>query len=125
MTDLITLDTDYSKDLTVYRLMKGWQKIHEDYGLWICAGKSGSFSTVHQKPNPRYFEFYTISHLVKGHGWLWIEGEGTKTFEAGQAVIMGPGIVHDYNGFDSYVEDFVCFTGTIADQLLPAHIQRP
>ena len=42
MTEIITLDTDYSKDLTVYRLMKGWQKIHEDYGLWICAGKSWS-----------------------------------------------------------------------------------
>jgi AraC-like DNA-binding protein len=125
MTDLIKVDTNYSGDLSVYRLIKGWQKIHEDYGLWICFGNTDNPSQVHQKPIPRYFEFYNISHLIKGHGWFWTPEEGAKTFEAGQAVMLIPGMVHDYSGFDCYEEEFICFTGPIADHLFKSGIIKP
>jgi len=125
MTNLIRIDK--APDLRIYRLPKGWNKINEDYGLWIFFGNKGDGNgmTVHQEPIPRTFEFYNISHLIKGHGWFWTPEEGTKTFEAGQAVMLRPGMVHDYNGFDFYVEDFVCFTGPVADQLFKSGIIKP
>ncbi|OGV48920.1 MAG: hypothetical protein A2017_00830 [Lentisphaerae bacterium GWF2_44_16] len=125
MSDLLKVDIKRSEGLRVYSFVKGRQKIHEDYGLWICFGKSGTSSRAHSKPKARYFEFYNISHLLKGRGWFWTPEEGTKTFDAGQAVMMKPGMVHDYNGFDSYVEDFICFNGPVADQLFKSGIIRP
>lgn len=125
MSDLLKVDINRPSGLRVYRFIKGRQKIHEDYGLWICFGKRETSSRAHQKPKPRYFEFYNISHLLKGHGWFWTPEEGMKTFEAGQAVMMRPGMVHDYNGFDFYMEDFICFAGPIADQLFSSGIIKP
>lgn len=125
MTNLIRIDK--APDLRIYRLPKGRQKINEDYGLWIFFGNKGdrNGATVHQEPIPRSFEFYNISHLIKGRGWFWTPEEGAKTFEAGQAVMLSPGMVHDYNGFDFYVEDFICFTGPIADQFFKSGIIKP
>lgn len=105
--------------------MQKCQKVHEDYGLWIFFAQSGENCSGYQVPLPRYFEFYNISHMWKGNGWFWTPSDGKKKLEAGQAVSLAPGVIHDYNGQDGYVEDFICFAGPIADHLAKCGIIRP
>ncbi|OGV53625.1 MAG: hypothetical protein A2X49_06120 [Lentisphaerae bacterium GWF2_52_8] len=125
MSNSITIEKSPLGETKIYRVMKGRQKVHEDYGLWICLAQSGSNSVIHQNPQPRHFEFYNISHLRKGHGWFWTPGGGKKNFSAGDGVMLCPGIVHDYNGIDRYEEDYICFAGPLADQLARAGILKP
>ena len=125
MTDLIVEESPLRK-ARVYRLIKGRQKIHEDYGLWICLGKSGCVSKAHHDPLPRCFEFYNISHMWKGRGWFWTQDAGRREFSAGEGVMLEPGLIHDYNSCGtSYHEDFICFTGPVADQLARSGVFTP
>jgi AraC-like DNA-binding protein len=124
MPDLL-VDATPSDGVRIYRIGKGRSKIHEDYGLWICFGKSGGAASAYQKPCPRRFEFYNISHLTRGRGWFWTPEDGVRTFSAGQGVMLRPGMTHDYNGFDEYIEDFICFSGPVADRLLKSGVIRP
>jgi AraC-like DNA-binding protein len=73
---------------------------------------------------PRYFEFYCISQLLEGRGLLWQEATGeTIEFKPGEAVLMTPDTIHDYGGNqDKYLEDTICFTGPVADQLYQSGI---
>jgi AraC-like DNA-binding protein len=73
----------------------------------------------HPKNEPHYrtFDFYSISHLVGGQGVFW-DNEKMTIVHPGQAVIICPGMVHDYFGFNEYyIEDGIDFTGPIADYL--------
>ncbi len=109
---------------SVHRMPEGRQDIHEKYGLWICRyGRDGS-SPPRKPPNePRFFEFYCISHLIKGCGWYWVPGRPLEVFEEGKAVLVTPRFIHCYSGHDtSYVEDTICFTGPIADSLFKTGI---
>lgn len=125
MSDLIIEESPLRK-ARVYRLIKGRQKIHDDYGLWISLGKSGSVSKAHHEPRPRCFEFYNISHMWKGRGWFWTEEDGHREFSAGEGVMLRPGLVHDYNSCGStYNEDFVCFSGPVVEQLARSGIITP
>ncbi len=110
----------------VVPLPSGRQRIHEDYGLWICRVLSGVTFAPRDRISPRHFEFFSISHLIKGNGWYWNrESESIRTFEPGQGVITTPGFVHFYSGWkDIFVEDSVCFAGTFANNLFRAGIIR-
>lgn len=103
------------------------RQVHRDYGLWIFLATRFSIKpdTFHTKPIPRYFNFYNISHLLDGNGWLWTPENGTKDFPAGHGVTMTPGTIHDYNAYDHYDEDFLCFGGPLADHLARAGIIHP
>lgn len=69
------------------------------------------------KPFYRTFEFYCISHLIGGEGVFWYNDKMTIV-HPGQAIIICPGEVHDYFGFnDYYIEDCIDFTGLLADYL--------
>ena len=125
MSNLIIEESPLRK-ARIYRLIKGRQKIHDDYGLWICLGKAGGVSPAHHEPVPRCFEFYNISHMWKGRGWFWTPDSGRKDFIAGDGVMLEPGVIHDYNGGgSSYSEDFICFTGPVADQMARSGIITP
>ncbi|OGV33424.1 MAG: hypothetical protein A2020_07680 [Lentisphaerae bacterium GWF2_45_14] len=124
MSNLI-IEDNLLRKVRIYKLLKGQQKIHDDYGLWICLGKAGCTSVAHHDPIPRSFEFYNISHMWKGRGWFWTPKEGRNNFNAGYGVMLQPGLTHDYNGYDSYTEDFICFTGPLADRMARSGIITP
>ena len=102
----------------------GRQSLHEKYGLWICRG-GGGCSGPKEKIQPRYFEFYSISHLYQGHGWYWRQPNIVEKMQPGHGILIAPGFIHDYGGDkDSYTEDSLCFTGSVADQLFRCGIIR-
>ncbi len=108
------------------KLNDGRLQIHQDYGLWICSWIKENKVPAHKVPKPRYFQCFAISQIIKGKGWLWTEEEGKKFFSAGEAIIVFPDMLQDYNGVGSYyLEDSVCFTGPIADSLVKSGILRP
>lgn len=108
------------RDWNVHRLSGGMQLVQRQYGLGIIAVNSGK-----NPPDgfdsclPRYFEFYSLSHLISGRGRLWIEGGRELEMHPGDAVLITPYRVHRYGGSDGewYCEDAVCFHGPVADML--------
>ena len=119
----VIIKRDHEQQCYVSQLISGRLKIHQDYGLWISSYVIDNWSSSYKKPRPRYFEFYAISHLVEGKGWFWTKEHGEKIISAGEAVIVFPGMIHDYSGFGEYYrEDSVCFLGPIADSLAKSGI---
>ena len=113
-------------DCSVHKMPEGRQEVHEKYGLWICRyGRDASSLPQRPPSEPRYFEFYCISHLIKGRGWYWVPRKTLEIFEEGKAVMVSPRFIHCYSGHNSnYVEDTVCFTGIIADCLFKTGILK-
>ncbi len=111
-------EIDYP-DINVHRLPGGRQPVHEDYGLWICMSfRKSVYAPVHNRKRPRCFEFYGISHLLKGRGFYWEPGSAVTPMRTGDAVIVCPGHVHAYGGNRShYTEDCMGFAGPVADRL--------
>ncbi len=111
-------------DYYIHKMPEGRQEVHDKYGLWICRyGRDGDWAPQKPPYEPRHFEFYCISHLIKGCGWYWIPGKPLEIFEEGKAVMVTPRFTHCYSGHNvNYVEDTICFTGIIADCLFKAGI---
>lgn len=103
----------------VHRMPEGRQEVHEQYGLWICRyTREGAGPPRTPAWEPRHFEFYCISHLVRGSGWFWVPGRRLEVFGEGKAVVVSPGYIHCYGGNKvNYVEDSICFAGPVADAL--------
>lgn len=101
--------------------------VQQSYGLAIIHTQrsSGRYTFLHQEPDPRYFNFYNLSHLLSGRGWFWSAEEGRRDYAPGEAVAMVPDYLHDYNGYNSFEEDFICFTGPLADHLYQCGVIRP
>ena len=109
----------------VHRLPPGAEdKLNSGYGMRLIAfGRGGRSEPAIM--NPRYFEFFSLSHLIEGRGFYWTPSGGTRHFEAGSAVLMPPNVIHSYGGdHQVYVEDSICFHGPVADSLLRAGIIR-
>ena len=71
----------------------------------------------------RYFEFYSLSHLIKGGGRLWMPDVRERRIEPGHCIVMPPHQIHRYGAAeDVYCEDHVCFTGPIADRMFDCGI---
>jgi AraC-like DNA-binding protein len=105
--------------IEVHRMPIGRQRIHVEYGLWICKfNRHNVAPPPESKEYPRYFEHYAISHLIEGRGFYWEPGKPDIPMLAGDAVIVCPGHVHHYGG-DAihYVEDSICFAGPVAERL--------
>lgn len=121
--DKVTIVNDEKNHLNcvVHKMPSRMAEICKRYGLWICQsnrnmipGPRGGSLTI----RPRYFEFYCISHLINGRGFLWTPDAPVKEFGPGQAVMTTPGTIQCYGGYnDCYDEDTVCFTGSVADGL--------
>ncbi len=104
----------------------GMQKIHRDYGLWIINGSAGGMAPVNGFATcpARYFEFYSISHLVAGAGRLWLPPDCEFDVGVGDCVVITPGTVNRYGGwYDKfYCEDSIRFAGPLADALMQSGI---
>lgn len=121
---------DDKKKIYVHQTGKGvMQPIHEAYGLGIIGGgaenrtQPDSFETCPK----RYFEHYSISHLIEGEGKLLLCESGEMIdVEPGDAIIITPGTINRYGGINgkSYVEDTVTFIGPVADMLKNAGVIR-
>jgi len=119
-----TLDDENLKPY-VHTLPRGRQMIHRQYGLWMChfwrgvCDPAGNFYTK----RPRYFEFFSLSHVFEGGGRLWMPPDREQNVEAGQCIIMPPGEVNRYGGAEkSFYEDSICFIGPIADRMVDCGI---
>jgi len=74
---------------------------------------------------PRFFEFFSISHMYKGKGFYWTKEDGRRRIEPGDLVVTTPGTVHSYGGdHDRYFEDTICFHGPLAEHLVKAGLIR-
>lgn len=73
----------------------------------------------------RKFQFYSLSHLIRGKGWYWTPRGGYEYFSAGQGVMIAPDFIHCYGGYDSeYVEDSLCIEGPLTRYLAQSGILR-
>lgn len=108
----------------VHRMPAGISGVHSDYGLWIFSYGREVRHSPRSQIRPRRFEFYGISHLLEGRGWLWSSGtDGVRRFGPGAAVMSMPGTLQDYGGDGTeYVEDSICFAGPVADSLFKSGV---
>lgn len=128
MSKFIKIEEDQFHKCKSYQPYVIRQPIHEEYGLHIFLAKSYKNNDelyAHHNPVPRYFNFYAISQLLNGHGWYWTPKKGRQNFSKGQGVLMTPKTIHDYNAYDYYKEDNICFYGPIADHLFRAGVIKP
>ena len=104
------------------------QSVHKAYGLIIFGGCTGTASAPDSFSGcvPRYFEHYSISHLLEGAGRLWLENGEETDVHPGDAVVITPGTVNRYGGVNGqpYVEDSLIFFGPVADMMKKAGVIR-
>ncbi len=111
-----------------HRLLTSPPDLQKKYGFWIintsenCRSGLNSFS---QCPE-RYFEFYSLSHLIDGGGKLWLPGEPEEKIEPGDWILITPGVVNRYGGDGGkyYTEDAIRFCGPVADGMRDAGILK-
>lgn len=108
----------------VHRLPGSASPLQEKYGLRIIdALDSVSPPDSFEKCPWRYFEFYSISHLLGGRGRLIFRGGQECDILPGDAVVMPPGVVHRYGGYMAeYREESIIFNGEIPDRLLKCRV---
>jgi len=109
----------------VHRMPRGMQAVHRNYGLWILSsGNTQTISDSYHYTPPRYFEYFSISHMYGGKGRLWLPPDSKYDISEGNCVIIPPQSVNRYGGINghSYKEDAICFTGPIADMLFKSGI---
>jgi AraC-like DNA-binding protein len=98
--------------------------IHESYGLRVFNPQRREDWPPSRPGNPRSFQFYGLSHLIRGKGWYWSQGK-VEFFQEGQGVLSTPGFPQNYGGNETiYSEDAICFIGPIADHLFRSGIIR-
>ena len=113
-----------NEEMMVHRLIATMPEFNRKYGLWIV-NANRDFTTLPDNfytCRVRRFEFYSLSHLKRGAGHLWIEGQPEKDLYPGDLVVMTPGVLNRYGGYHGqpYVEDSIQFCGPIADMMAAA-----
>ena len=111
----------------VHRMPKGMREIHRKYGLWILSfGSNEAPPDGFSRTRPRYFEFFSISHLRSGRGRCWLAPDFERDMNPGDCVIVAPQQVNRYGGShgEPYVEDSLCFAGPVADMLWRAGVLK-
>ncbi len=126
MSDDKKIDFYSDSQISVHRLTGRIPELQKKYGLWIINTSTGgeSASTGFETCQIRRFEFYSISHLFKGHGRLWLPNHGEQDLPVGSIVVIAPGDLNRYGGSNgqSYVEDSIRFCGPVADHLRAAGV---
>ena len=109
----------------LYQLPNEIRNIAAAYGLCIFNYSRAMVSPpmgYYYRPE-RYFEYYSISHLLKGFGKLWMPNTPERRIRPGDCVIMPPDQIHKYGAAeDIYCEDHLCFAGVIADRMFKSGI---
>jgi hypothetical protein len=109
---------EISQTSRLHRLTANMPDDAREYGLWFINGTIGSVSDAVSEENAheRRFEFYSLSHMYAGRGWIKT-GSRFQEISPGDAVLICPGDWHFYGGLDknSYIEDSVRFCGRIPD----------
>ena len=104
--------------LPKYQLPQAIAKTGKEYGMCIFnfARTLTSPPRGYYEQPERYFEYYSISHLIRGSGRLWMPDVPERRIEPGHCIIMPPYKIHKYGAAeDIYCEDHLCFFGPIAD----------
>jgi AraC-like DNA-binding protein len=120
------LKIDSQSEVLVHKRFGRMLKIHRTYGLCIFSFLRKARYQAKESITPRRFEFYGISHLLEGRGYLWTPGGGIREYMPGQAVFVIPGMIQDYGGNAAcFTEDAVCFYGPVAEALHSSGIIQP
>jgi len=118
MDKTTVIDAKSDSQCTVYRLAEKIPKFNAEYGLWILSFRRHGITPKRYKIKPRYFEFYGLTHLLEGSGWYWQPGKQREPIAKGYGILSTPEAIQDYSSSDNdYIEDSICFTGPVADQL--------
>ncbi len=114
-----------SKDVVVNRNFPGRRDIHVRSGFRISQYQQGVARPPLDRVEPRYFEFYSLCHLVEGEGWYWTPAGGFEYLSSGNGILVSPRFVHHYGGHGTiFREDFICFDGPVADYMYRAGVLR-
>jgi len=72
----------------------------------------------------RYFEHYSISHLLYGHGHLKLGCGKEFDVKPGDCIVITPGTINRYGGVkgSTYVEDALQFRGPVVDMMKNASV---
>ena len=124
----IQLGRDRPGALTVHRLTGKMPELQRRYGLWIinCSTAVSSPPGSFRNCQLRFFEFYSLSHLIAGGGRARIGSGREVELAPGAAVLVAPGERNRYGGSDTrpYVEDSIRFCGPVADMMMEAGVVR-
>lgn len=111
------------------RKRPGERAVHRNYGLRISHFQKGMHSPARKSGDgvfKRTFEFYSLAHVLEGDAWYWTPEKGVEFFEPGWAVLSTPYSIQDYRSeTHDFVEDYLCFSGVIADNLLKCGVICP
>jgi len=111
------------RDIVVNRNFPGRRDIHVRSGFRISQYQQGVVRPPLNRVTPRYFEYYSLCHLVEGEGWYWTPEGGMEYFSAGSGVFVSPRFVHHYGGYGTtFKEDFLSFDGPVADYMYRAGV---
>ncbi len=101
-------------------------KLFEDFGMWICLMKNHLGGTVPYKDTtPRSFEYFSISTPIAGQAKYKDDKNIEYTVSPGQLLLITPNTQHRYGGLDVlFLEDVICFCGSIADVMLENNILK-
>ena len=132
MDKALIIDDGSNGAPAIYKLKPYLSPIHKTFGLWICIiGRGGEsiYSSKNGKAyiKPRMYTFYSISHMFEGAGFYWNKEKGEKKLKKGDCIISTPNFVQSYGPYPndenlSYIEDNICFTGPLADNLFKSDI---
>ena len=127
----LTITHDFERDAERFFLESELTPLHHQYGLrimWVHRHGTDEYSGESARAwiRKRYFaNYYNISHLISGRGWLCLENGKKMDFSAGDGVLMLPGVIHDYSAYDHYFEDCLAFAGPLADHMAACGILKP
>ena len=101
------------------------KEIHRRYGLRISHFQRRAEFKGRSELHPRQFSFFSLCHLLKGEGWYWTPKTGRVHVSQGESILVTPGQTMDYAGRGGpWVEDYICFVGPVANQLLNSGVLK-
>jgi len=118
---------NHDKKPSLHRRIGPIPELQRKYGLIILGvshytAPPDSF----QECTERIFEFYSLSHLLRGRGRCILDDGTDVIMEEGDAVLVPPGMVNRYGGWAGhpYEEEALRFFGPIADGMFSAGVIR-
>ena len=122
-------------DILVHSEFGMMSKMQSLYGLRIVSAFGGNRAAgfdCREMPLRR-FDFYSLSHLFEGSGSYWSEvsTDPVRTSEceltSGMMVLVAPGMLNRYGPMpdSEYNEDYICFSGPVADNWFKAGLIVP
>lgn len=96
------------------------------YGLRILSWQLSSGGTVNTSRSPdRRIRFYSLCQLIDGDGWYADPAGLMPQIPHGSTILICPDDPFGYGGIDKgFIEDFITFTGSVADQMRSAGMIR-